>query len=104
MRGCQFSASNALAHVGLGVSGALTSRGDQQLADAVSGAPIPEVDVRVVNGLGDQAVFTNHVFYGSGLTAKQGGYEVGVSTFPGTSSLNDLDPLVRSVLCRLRER
>jgi len=102
-RSCRFSASNGMVHVDLVVSGALTASGDQQLADNVSGAPIPEVEVTVVNGLGDRAVYTNNVFYGSGLTAKQGGYEVGVGTVI-SSSISELDLLVRSVLGRLPER
>jgi hypothetical protein len=99
---CQFSGPGVVAHVGVGVSGALTPQGDQQLADDVSGAPLPEVLVIVVNGLGDRAVYTNNHYFGtSGLVAKQGGYEIGVGIVNGAASIGQLEPLVRTVLGRL---
>ena len=100
-RTCQFSGAGVAAVVGLGVSGALTSQGDQQLADDVSGAPLPGVQVTVVSGLGDRAVYTNYRGEAEGLTAKQGGYEVGVGIIRGSASSSQLDPLVRSVLGKL---
>jgi hypothetical protein len=101
-RRCQFSGPGVVAHVGLGVSGALTPRGDQQLADDVSGAPLPEVVVIVLNGLGDRAVYTNNHYYAtSGVVAKQGGYEVGVGIINGDALGSDLESLVRTVLGRL---
>ena len=101
-RFCQFSGPSVVAQVGLGVSGALTPQGDQQLAEDVSGAPIPETQVTVVDGLGDRAVYFNHRPVHYGLAAKQGGYEVGVGIVNGDAWIGQLEPLVRSVLGQLR--
>jgi hypothetical protein len=101
-RSCQFSAPGIGTRVGLGVSGALTSRGDQELDADVSGAPIPEFTVTVLGGIGDRAVYTNYRGEQQGLTAKQGTHEVGVGVINGPGSLDQLVPLVTSVLVRLR--
>ncbi len=67
----------------------------------MSGAPLPDVQVTVVNGLGDRAVYTNYRFEVEGLTAKQGGYVVGVGIIRGSASSSQLEPLVRNVLGQL---
>lgn len=101
-RQCQFTGAGVAAVINLVVSGALTPQGDQQLADDLSGAPVPEAVVVIVDGLGDRAVYTNaHHLETSGLAARQGGFEVGVGIFRGEASSGELEPLVRAVLGRL---
>ena len=104
-RRCQFTGSGLPARVSLSVLGALTSTGDQQLADNVSGAPVPEFEVIVLSGLGDRAVYSSSFSLSSqGITAKQGEYEVGVGLLNASVLRVDLESLVRSVLGQLPER
>ena len=101
-RACGFTGP-ALPSVGLVISGALTPRGEQFIDDDFSGVQTSDVQVFLVSGLGEKAVYLTYRGQFQGLEARSGSYEVyvGVRFRPGPASIEELRPLVRKALSEL---